>query len=47
MARIPRYQRSATIPGANVPTPRATAAAFGSLEGRALAQGGKQVNNWA
>ena len=47
MARIPRYQRSATIPGANVPTPRATAAAFGGLEGRALAQGGKQVSNWA
>ncbi len=46
MPRIPTYRRVATIPGPEgMAMPRATAAAFGGLEGRAMEVGGKEVSN--
>tara|TARA_R100000808_G_scaffold871_6_gene4154 strand:+ start:3981 stop:5525 length:1545 start_codon:yes stop_codon:yes gene_type:complete len=46
MPRIPTYRRVATIPGPEgMAMPRATAAAFGGLEGRAMEVGGKEASN--
>tara|TARA_X000001382_G_scaffold83599_1_gene59164 strand:+ start:11839 stop:13359 length:1521 start_codon:yes stop_codon:yes gene_type:complete len=48
MARIPTYRRVATIPGPQgMAMPRATPAAFGSLEARQMAQGGLNISDWA
>ena len=46
MPRIPTYRRVATIPGPeSMAMPRATAAAFGGLEGRAMEIGGKEFSS--
>ena len=46
MPRIPTYRRVATIPGPeSMAMPRATAAAFGGLEGRAMEIGGKEISS--
>ena len=46
MPRIPTYRRVATIPGPEgMAMPRATPAAFGALEGKAMEIGGRDISN--